>query len=279
MYRMPLFALALPFAAVLLVPSFGQDVVPVAPIKRVPPRGPVVAGGTTAAAAQLNDADALKQAGLSADEAATLLEYLKQRTLTDADQSKIGEVIARFGTDDFEDRVKATQEVEKFGSAAIGPLKTAASSSDPEVAYRARVALKQMEKVPHSQVAAAAVRALAKLKHKDAPAALLGFLPMADTDEVAEEIRVALVALAVTDGKPEPALLKALDDKSVIRRSAAYVALIEGGDEKARIRINDAYPLVKEAVRKETDTDAKFRGLWALLLTSCEKEFVPDLLA
>ncbi|MDY3551754.1 PQQ-binding-like beta-propeller repeat protein [Gemmata sp. JC717] len=274
-YGMP-FAAALLLATPPLVPIAGQDA-PVLPVKRLPARPG--AGPATPAGAQLSDDAALKAAGLTATDADALLAYLKARTLSDDDQSKIGEVIARFGTDEFDARVRATDEVEKFGSAAIGPLKAAVQSPDPEVAYRARLALKRMEKVPHSAVASAAVRTLAKLKPKAAAEVMLGFLPMADTDEVAEDIRAALIALAVTGaGAPEPALLKALDDKLVVRRSAAYVALTEGGPAAERIRIKEAFPLVKAAVRKEPDTDAKFRGLWALLLTTREKEFVPDLI-
>lgn len=272
-YGMPL-AVVPTLVALLLAPAGAQEL-PVKPVAVKParPAGAPIAGG-----AQLSDDAALKEAGLSATDADSLLGYLKARTLSDADQSKIGEVIARFGVDDFEERIKATEEVEKFGSAAIGPLKNATQNPDPEVAYRARIALKRMEKVPHSAVASAAVRALVKLKHKDAAAVMLGFLPMADTDEVAEDIRTGLIALAVVGEKAEPALLKALDDKSVIRRSAAYVALIEGGPADQRIRIKEAFPLVKAAVRKETDTDAKFRGLWSMLLTTREKEFIPDLI-
>jgi outer membrane protein assembly factor BamB len=271
-------------AALVAVPAVGAEppLLPPPPPGKVrvrpPIGGPVGPAGTSTVAADVSDADALKQAGLSATEAAPLVEYLKMRTLTDRDQNKIGDVIKRFGADDFEERVKATEEVERFGPAAIGPLKTAERDADPEIAYRAKQALKRMEKVPHSQVAAAAVRALVKLKPKEAAAVLIGFLPMADTDDVAEEIRSALIALAVTDGKPEPALVAALDDKSVLRRAAAYVALVEGGDPAERVRIKEAFPLVKSAVRKEPDVDAKFRGLWALLMTSREKEFVPDLI-
>jgi|SRR5579883_85583 len=269
-FGMPL-ALALPLAVLFLLPEAGAQ-----PIMRRPPVGVVPVNET--AGAQLSDQDALKEAGLTADDANSLIEYLKTRTLTDVDQNKIAEVIKRFGVDDFDERVKATEEIERFGPAAIGPLKAAERSSDPEVAYRAQQALKRMEKVPHSQVAAAAVRALVKLKHKDAAATLIAFLPMADNDEVGEEIREALITLAVANGKPEPALVAALEDKSVVRRSAAYVALIEGGPANERIRIKEAFPLVKAAVRKETDTDAKFRGLWAMLMTTREKEFVPDLI-
>jgi hypothetical protein len=269
MRRFGLFAsLVLPLAALWLVPVAVGQPVRVLPIKR----GPIAAPGKATAAPVLTDAEALKEAGLTADDAKPLIEYLRARTLTDVDQNSIGVIIKKFGSDNFEERLKATEEVEKFGPAAIGPLKSAERDPDPEVAYRAHEALKRMEKVPHSQVAAAAVRALVKLKPKEAASVLLGFLPMADSDEVAEEIRTALVSLAAADGKPEPALVAALSDKSVVRRSAAYVALTEGKG------VREAHPLVKAAVRKEADTDAKFLGLWSLLMTTREKEFVPDLI-
>lgn len=265
---------ALLLVALVFAPVAADDEVPV-PIKR-PIR--VQPGGAAVPNPAINDGDALKQAGLSPTDPAPLLEYLKARTLNDVDQNAINEVIKKFGDDDFETRVKASEEAERFGPAAIGPLKTAEKHSDPEVAYRAKVTLRRMEKVPHTAVASAAARAVAKLKPKDGAAVLIGFLPMADSEDVADDIRAALVALAVNDGKPEPALLAALEDKSVVRRSAAYIALIEGGDASERIRIKDAYPKVKAAIRKEVDTDAKFRGLWALLMTGREKEFIPDLI-
>jgi outer membrane protein assembly factor BamB len=270
-----LYPLSIPLVALCLAAVAGDGApLRAQPIKR-PPRVPV---GNPTPVNTLSDAEALKQAGLDADDAKALIDYLKARTLNDVDQTSIGDIIKKFGADDFEERVKATEIVEKFGPAAIGPLKAAERDPDPEVAYRATQALKRMEKVPHTQVSAAVVRALVKLRPKEAAAVLIGFLPMADSDEVAEEIRVALVSLALLDGKPDPALLAALSDKSVHRRAAAYVALTEGGKAGERIRIKDAYPLVKEAVRKETDTDSKFRGLWSLLITTREKEFVPDLL-
>src|SRR5262249_24805235 len=146
-----------------------------------------------------------------------------------------------------------------------------------EIAYRAKLALKKMEKVPHAAVASAVVRAVVKLKPEGAATALIGFLPLADDETVAETIRTALIALAVKDGKAEPALTAALTDVAPLGRSAAYVALIEGGPPGERIRIKDAFPKVREAVLKDQDTEAKFAGLWSLLMTSREKEFVPEL--
>jgi hypothetical protein len=230
--------------------------------------------------AKLSDEEALKKAGLSAGDAPKLLEYLRQRTLSDADQGKITEIIQRFGADDFDERVKATEEVGVFGPAAIGPLrkKSEERDGDPEVTFRAKLALKKVETVPHSAVAAAAVRAVVKLKPEGAAGALIGFLPVADTEVVADVIREALVSLAVRDGKADPTLVAALADKSPLRRAAAYVALAEGGPAGERIRIKDAYPKLKEAVLADADPETKFIGLWALALTTREKEFLPELI-
>jgi hypothetical protein len=224
------------------------------------------------------DAEALKKANLSPDDGPALVAYLKQRTVSDADQGRIRELIKKFAAEKFEDRLAASEEIEKFGPAAIGPLKEAERSSDAEVAYRAGLVLRRLEKIPHTAVAAAAVRRVVQLKPAGAAAALVAFLPLADGPAQADDIRAALVELAAPGGKAEPALVAALSDPSPVRRSAAYVALTEGGNPKERIRLPEAFPLVRDAVRKDADPEAKFRGLWSLVVTTREKEFVPDLI-
>ena len=265
--------LALLAAIVLRLPAAAQPVF----------AQPVVIGGVVQPgvppAPAVSDDEALKEAGLSAADGAQLVGYLKQRTVSDADQGKIQELIKQFTADKFDDRLAAAAAVEKYGPAAIGPLKTAERDPDPEVSYRATQVLKKLEKVSHATVAAAAVRAVVRLKPPGAAAALLGFLPLADSDALGEEIRGALVALAVRDGKADPAVVAGLTDPFPVRRGACYVALVEGGPPGERVRAKDAYPQVKEAVRKDTDPEAKFRGLWALALTTREKEFIPDLIA
>jgi len=118
-----------------------------------------------------------------------------------------------------------------------------------------------------------------KLKPEGASAALIGFLPLADDETIADSIRDALTGLAVKDGKADPSLIRALSDNSAMRRSAAYMALTLGGPPGERIRIKDAYPKVREAILKENDPEAKFIGLWVLLLTTREKEFLPELIS
>jgi hypothetical protein len=250
---------------------------PLPQAKRQPVR-PIGGITTPVADTTVSDEEALKAAGLTAEDGPKLVEYLIQRTLSDADQGKIAGIIKRFGADDFDDRVKATEEIELYGPAAVGPLKTAERDSDPEIAYRARIVLKKMAKIPHSAVAAATVRAIVKLKPEGATAALIGFLPLADDETIADSIRDALTGLAVKDGKADPSLIRALSDNSAMRRSAAYIALTIGGPPGERIRIKDAYPKVREAILKESDPEAKFIGLWSLLLTTREKEFMPELI-
>jgi hypothetical protein len=245
---------------------------------QIQPIGPYEDKKTASADTAMSDSEALKSAGLTAEDGAKLIEYLKQRTLSDVDQGKIAGIIKRFGADDFEERVKATEEIELYGAAAIGPLKAAERDSDPEVAYRAKAALKRMTKVPHTLVTAAAVRAIVKLKPAGAAGALINFLPLADDETNSELIRNSLVEMAVKEGKADPDLVAALHDSSPLRRSAAYVALTLGGPATERIRIKDAYPKLREAILREKDPEAKFIGLWTLLRTTLEKEFIPELI-
>src|SRR5262245_57374466 len=98
-YGLP-FSLTLSLIALSLVPVAGDEVLlPVAqPVK---PRPGFVPAETPVNAA-LNDEDALKQAGLTPDDPKALIEYLKVRTLNDVDQNSIGDIIKKFGSDDFD---------------------------------------------------------------------------------------------------------------------------------------------------------------------------------
>src|SRR5262245_21828741 len=105
--RVPWFPCVLAFAraGVLAATVTADDPLPV---KRQPVKGKK--GTTPAAENQLSDEEALKKAGLTATDGGKLIEYLQQRTLSDSEQSRIEEIIRRFGADDFEERVRATEE-------------------------------------------------------------------------------------------------------------------------------------------------------------------------
>jgi hypothetical protein len=249
------------------------------PVDRLQPLLGAVGPATAVKTPKTKDADALRAAGLKEDEPAQLLAYLRQRTLSDTDTGRIRAVIRRFGGDDFDERVKATAEVERFGPAAVGLLSAAAQSDpDPEVSYRAGEALRRLEKVPHAAVSLAVTRALAKLDAPQTAAVLLGFLPFADDDGVAAEIRKTLVAKAVRNGKAEPALVEALTDPTPARRAAAGVALLEGGPADQRVRIPDAIGRVRAAVKAESDAETKFQIVYSLLTVVRDKEAVAPLI-
>jgi HEAT repeat protein len=58
--------------------------------------------------------------------------------------AEIGELVARLGADDYATREEATRRLRGLGAAARGPLEKAAGSSDPEVAERAAVLLREI---------------------------------------------------------------------------------------------------------------------------------------
>ena len=232
------------------------------------------------------DKVALQAAKIAPDDAAGLLTYFERRTLNDIDAGVIQAVIGRLGGEPFGDRLKAMDEAEKFGPAAVGPLRKAAvidptnvNAANFELAYRAGEVLKRLEKVPHAGVAVAAVRALARVPHPRTTRVLLGFLPQADDQATAEEIQRTLVAVASVGGKADGFLVESLKDRSPLKRVYAATALIEGGDAKLRVRLPDAFPKVVEAARVEADPDAKFAMTLALAVTARDKGAVGAVLA
>jgi hypothetical protein len=212
-----------------------------------------------------DDGKSLSEAKLSADDPKGLIDYLHSRTLSDEQLAKIRAVIQRMGDESFEERIKASEEAEKFGHAAIGPLRKAAQTDpDFEIQYRAMETLRKVDPRGNAAgVASAVARTLAKAKHPEAAAALLGFLPSADNATVEDDIRLALKSLAIHDGKLENALISGLKDSSAIRRSASGVALFEASVEAKTLQ-GEVTKLDLQMLKEEKDGDAKFRVAFVL---------------
>jgi len=232
------------------------------------------------------DKAALDSAKIDPADATALLNYFRQRTLSEADAGRIRLVIARLGAESFEERLKAMDEAEQFGPAAVSPLRKAAAidptnvnAANFEVAYRAGEVLKRLEKLSHADIALAAVRALAKVPDARTSRILLDFLPQAFDQTTAEEIQRTLVAVATVGGKADDFLIETLKDRSPVKRVYAATALIEGGDATLKVRVPAAYPKVVEAARVEADPDAKFAMNLAMAVTSRDKQAVTAILA
>jgi HEAT repeat protein len=185
----------------------------------------------------------------------TLTEF-KKRTLTEADRVKVQGIIEEMGNDDFNKRERAQDELVKRGTSVAPLLRQALANGDEEIRKRAAKALEQIEKDKSSMVLPIQARLVAYRKPAGAAEVLLAFLPFADEDQVFDEVRGALAAVAIRDGKADPALVKALGDKLPVRRAVAGEALALGGaaDERDAVR----------KLLKDSDANVKLRVALAL---------------
>jgi hypothetical protein len=219
------------------------------------------------------DEQKLQDAGLATD-GASLLEFFRGQTLTSNTREKIATLVEEIGDKAFKVRDKASSGLRRLGMIAVPFLRQAAMSTDLEVACRADACLRHIEaKDLRVGVPAAAARLLAVRKTEGATDVLLAFIPSIENDTVAEEVRTALVAVAVHDGKPEKALLEALHDPVSARRGAAVEILSQAGLAKQQ-------PQVRKLLH-DADQLVRQRAALALALAQ-EKEAIPvliDLLA
>jgi HEAT repeats/PQQ-like domain len=219
------------------------------------------------------DQQKLRDAGLRIDDAA-LLDFFRRQTLTADARAKLATLVQRLGDKSFKVRDRASVELPALGMIAAPFLRQAAASADLEVACRAQACLRQIEeKDLRVGVPAAAARLVAARKPEGATDVLLAFVPSAENDSVADEVRAALVAVAVRDDKPEPALLAALDDPVPARRAVAVEALSQAG-------LARKLPQVRKLLHDQ-DLEVRQRTGVALALAG-DKEAIPvliDLLA
>jgi HEAT repeat protein len=221
------------------------------------------------AADSAQDEQVLREAHIATD-GPELLAFFKQRTLGGlADENRLGALIKQLGDDDFAKREDATQQLVALGQRARPALLRALKDSDIEVVRRAQDCLKRIEHGAAAAVIAAGVRVLARRQPAGSAEVLLSYLPAAEDDMVAAEVRMALADLAVRGGKTDPVLVAALSDPSALKRAAAAAALCRAKD-----------PGQMPAVRKllgDPDPVVRMRVAFALALNR-EKEVVPVLI-
>jgi len=78
---------------------------------------------------------------------------------------------------------------------------------------------------------------------------LLGYLPFADDETVAEEVRNSLAAMAIEEGQAHKSIVAALADKLPARRAAAAEALLQAGitNEKDALQSSSKIPTCRYA--------------------------------
>jgi HEAT repeat protein len=193
------------------------------------------------------DEKTLQEAKIGTDGPA-LVEFIRSRTLSDAERAKLAETVRRLGHNDFDVREKASEDLVKAGRSAEPFLRKAVGDPDAEIDRRARDCLVRIKNGPERGYEFAAVRLLAARRPAEADRVLLDFLPCAADDFLADAIIAAVEVVGVRDGKPTAALKAALDDKEPPRRAAAaqVIALHCPVDRAPVVKLlTDAEPTVR----------------------------------
>jgi hypothetical protein len=230
------------------------------------------------------DEEVLRRAKLSTDGAA-LVDFLKKRILPEKDRPEVERLVRKLGSSDYRVREKATVDLVERGVAAMEVLRSSASlpnsasfpnsslrttGADCEVIRRVERSIQDIhDKDVGPEVTAAAVRVSALHKAGGLVETLIGYLPFADNDAVVDEIRVALTALSLKDGKADPLLVAALSDRSAIRRATAGEVLVRA-----------AFADHKDELRKllgDGDAVVRYRVARALVFAR-ERDAIPTLI-
>jgi HEAT repeat protein len=215
------------------------------------------------------DEEVLKAAKVGTDGPA-LLDYFRQRTITDTIRKRVDHLIRTLGDESYAVREQASRALTEIGPAALPQLRAAAQDADLEVKRRAERCRRMIEERNPQELVAAAARLLAVRRPPGAGETLLAHLPDADADAVGQELTAALAALAVRDGKPDEHVLAALADKVPIRRAVAVEALCMAGVKGQRKAL--------VALLKDPDLVTRMRAGLALAAMVHEKEAVPVLI-
>lgn len=181
---------------------------------------------------------------------ASLMAYLKNRSSSDEDLLSIPDLIKQLGNEKFLDRQAASKKLIELGLPAVLPLCDALNDKDSERSRMAKVTLEKIDRGTHTlSVPPAAIRLLMKRRPAELLEVLLRYLPFTTDPEVEEDLYYNIDELALSDGKVNPALVKALNDRLPARRAVAgcIIARIGTVEQKrtARNLLKDADPHVR----------------------------------
>jgi HEAT repeat protein len=185
----------------------------------------------------------------------SLLEFFKKRTLSESDQKRFRKLVRDLGSEAFPVRESAFRQLIKEGPPVLAFLKEAEYDANAERSHRAKDAMAEIRLQNNTAVPIAAAHLLARpvQKVESSPAeairTLLAYIPFSDDNEVEEETLTCLTLLCIREPRVEPELIKALDDPSPIRRSAAAFVLGHVGvnEQVAKVQplLDDLNPVVR----------------------------------
>jgi HEAT repeat protein len=205
---------------------------------------PAPSRGQREASPERDDERTLSAAGLS-NTGPALLAFFHARARADVEPQRLRVLLEQLASSANQERNLATAEFLGLGPLAVPTLRRAANTLESgELARRAAHCLKWIEGPASTSLPMAAARVLAQRKPQGAAAALLAYLPFADSPEVVKAVTAALASVAAPNGKPDPALLRGLADPLAVRRAAAGVALARAAPPE---QIPDVRKLLKDS--------------------------------
>jgi hypothetical protein len=231
----------------------------------------VLAGARAAEAPdpELAQAEKVLQDAKVGLEGPALLQFFRDRTLSDESKRKLAETVKLLGDDSYAVRERASEELIRAGRPAAPFLRAALDDPDLEIARRARRCLDEVTANPETTLASAAARLLAVKKPDGAVEALLDYAPFLDDESVEEAVLEALARLGLKGGKADAALVKALKDKEPLKRAAAAFAVGQAEAEQARL---------VAALLSDADARVRFRAA-AARVKAADRAAVPVLAA
>jgi HEAT repeat protein len=155
-----------------------------------------------------------------------LLDFFRKRAQPPPGRAAIEQLARALGSESATGADAAQRELVSIGAPVVPVLREVANRVDAvRSSQRARQILELIEGPSADRLPIEAARLLAARKPRGAAEAILGYLPFADNDVVVEELVTALTAVALRDGKGDPALLAALKGPRAFGRAVAARAL------------------------------------------------------
>jgi HEAT repeat protein len=178
-----------------------------------------------------------------------LLDIFRKRTISDDDRARIAALLRQLDDDEFETREAAQEKLIQFGRKAFPALRKAAESASQEVRSRAQRCLAKTQDDLDIEKLRIALEVLKVNRPPGTIAALLGYLPDADDEQIQQEILHTLFALSARGGPELKAFAPALRDPNPLRRQVAVTCLARSpsADDRAPVRklFDDADPSVR----------------------------------
>jgi hypothetical protein len=183
-------------------------------------------------------------------EAKQVLQWIRDRTLSEEGMARLKKTASELGAGDFKTRTKATRDLIKEGNAAIPFVQPYLEDGNAEIRRRANQIIDEIRQGPGPALPAAAIRQTARQgKSPEALRVLLAYLPFIDDPQNVEEAHHALSLLAAADLGSDAILREALSDPLAARRAAASIVLGRIGNKESvdlvRRNLEDKESLVK----------------------------------